>query len=194
MDICVYCGSSAGHDPAFRAAAESMGQHIGTGGHRLVYGGGKVGLMGAVADATLAAGGPVTGIMPQALVDREIAHKGLTDLIVVDSMHTRKTVMAEKSDAFVAMPGGAGTFEEIFEQWTWAQLGIHQKPVGFLNVDGYYDPLLAMIDRAAQAGFMKPEYATMVIVETEPDQLITRFADYEAPAPKWQDSAPAVRP
>src|ERR1700677_2759033 len=143
MILCVYCGTGFGADPAYLAATQALGRYCGTHGIEIVYGGGRGVLMGAVADAALAAGGRVIGVIPQALLDREIAHPGLSALHVVGSMHERKAKMAELSDAFVALPGGPGTLDETIEQWTWALLGIHAKPVGFLNVGGYYDPLAA---------------------------------------------------
>ncbi|GBQ32610.1 lysine decarboxylase [Gluconacetobacter azotocaptans DSM 13594] len=141
--------------------------------------------MGAVADGALAAGGEVIGVMPKALVEREIAHQGLTHLEVVPDMHVRKQRMSELASGFVTLPGGAGTLEEIFEQWTWAQLGIHNKPCGFLNVEGYFDPLLAMIAKTTREGFMKPEYASMLVVTSDPLELFELFDDYTPPARKW---------
>src|SRR5215472_15798509 len=156
MRICVFCGSSPGNDPAFVDAARATGEVLVEHDIELVYGGARVGLMGAVADAVLVAGGKTTGIMPRALVVREIAHQGLATLHIVDTMHERKTMMSDLSDGFIALPGGAGTLEEIFEQWTWAQLGIHQKPCGFLNVKGYFDPLSDMIGRSVSEGLHGP--------------------------------------
>jgi len=151
----------------------------------LVYGGARVGLMGAVADAVLVAGGRATGVTPRALVEREIAHQGLTTLHIVDTMHERKTMMSDLSDGFIALPGGAGTLEEIFEQWTWAQLGIHQKPCGFLNVKGYFDPLREMIGRSVSEGFMAPEYQSMLAFATDSRRLLAAFRAYRPPPPKW---------
>jgi uncharacterized protein (TIGR00730 family) len=151
--------------------------------------------MGAVADAVLAAGGQVTGVMPRALFEREIAHSGVSDMRVVGSMHERKELMADLSDAFIALPGGAGTLEEMFEQWTWSQLGIHEKPCGFLNVNGYFDPLLRMIEQMVNEGFLVQSFAAMLAVETEPDQLLARFRGYQPPPRKWaMPSVPAVQP
>jgi uncharacterized protein (TIGR00730 family) len=141
--------------------------------------------MGSVADAALAAGGQVIGIIPRALAESEISHQGLSELHLVETMHERKARMAELADAFIALPGGAGTLEEIFEQWTWAQLGVHGKPCGFLNVKGYFDPLLEMICRMTAQQFMRPEYASMLVVETEPEQLLAQFAAYRPPMRKW---------
>jgi len=172
MRICVFCGSSPGNDPAFVDAARATGKVLVEQEIELVYGGARVGLMGAVADAVLVAGGRATGIIPHALVEREIAHQGLTTLHIVDTMHERKTMMSDLSDGFIALPGGAGTLEEIFEQWTWAQLGFHQKPCGFLNVKGYFDPLRDMIGRSVSEGFMAPEYQSMLAFATDPRQSL----------------------
>jgi len=141
--------------------------------------------MGALADTVLSAGGQVTGVLPRALFDREIAHSGVSDMRVVQSMHERKQLMASLAQAFIALPGGAGTLEEIFEQWTWAQLGIHAKPCGFLNVNGYFDPLFALIERMVAEGFMARSFATMLAIETDPDRLLARFRAYQPPPQKW---------
>jgi uncharacterized protein (TIGR00730 family) len=154
FSVCVYCGSRPGHDALFARSAERVGQWIGAHGGQLVYGGGRNGLMGTVADATLAAGGRVIGVIPQALVEKEWAHTGCTELHVVANMHERKRIMAEHADAFLALPGGIGTFEEFFEVWTWRQLGYHDKPVGLLNLEGYYDGLLTFLGSAVKQGFM----------------------------------------
>src|SRR5579863_1949156 len=169
MRICVFCGSKSGHHQVYAAAAREMGTALARSNIELVYGGGRVGLMGEVADAALLSGGTVIGVMPRSLVEREIQHVSLTQLHVVASMHERKTKMADLADAFIALPGGAGTLEEIFEQWTWAQLGIHEKPCGFLNVNGYFDPLVAMIERMVEEGFVAPPSAAMLAVENDPD-------------------------
>jgi uncharacterized protein (TIGR00730 family) len=163
-----------------------MGEALGQAELRLVYGGGRVGLMGVVADAVLASGGQVTGVIPQALFDREIAHGGVQDMRIVGSMHERKEVMSSLSDGFVALPGGAGTLEEIFEQWTWWQLGIHAKPCGLLNVEGYFDLLVGMVERMVEEGFLAQPFAKMLAVEAEPVRLLARFRDYEPPIRKWQ--------
>jgi hypothetical protein len=153
--------------------------------------------MGALADEVLSAGGHVTGVMPRALFEREIAHPGVSDMRIVQSMHERKELMATLSDGFIALPGGAGTLEEIFEQWTWSQLGIHSKPCGFLNVNGYFDPLLAMIERMVAEGFMARSFAAMLAIETDPVRLLECFSVYQPPASKWSaqgDPTPRVRP
>ena len=183
--ICIYCGSAEGNDPAFKAEAVRAGTAIAQAGLTLIYGGGKVGLMGAVADAALAAGGDVTGVMPADLVSQEIAHPGITELRVVNSMHERKWAMAELADGFLCLPGGPGTFEEIFEQWTWAQLGFHSKPCGFVNVGGYYDLLRQTIQQMADRGFTTQPYADMLIYADTTEEAITRFAAYQPPPPKW---------
>lgn len=188
--ICVYCGSSPGTDPAFLDEAVRCGTLIAQAGLTLVYGGGKVGLMGAVADAALAAGGRVTGVMPQDLVDQEIAHRGLTDLRVVGSMHERKLAMADLSDGFLCLPGGPGTFEEIFEQWTWALLGIHAKPCGFVNVGGYYDLMRATIQQMADKGFIGQTYVDMLIYADSTAAALKAFESYQAPPPKWSTNKP----
>ncbi|MGE0582075.1 MAG: TIGR00730 family Rossman fold protein [Steroidobacteraceae bacterium] len=154
--VCVYCGSRSGGPPAYARAAAALGAAIAREGLTLVYGGGSVGLMGVVADEALAAGGRVVGVIPRILMRRELAHRGLTDLVVTDSMQGRKAKMAELSDAFIALPGGIGTLDELFEMWTWAQLGVHQKPCVLINTEGYYDDLLAFLDRAQRDGFLQP--------------------------------------
>ena len=188
--ICVYCGSSPGTDPRFLEEAIRCGTEIAKAGLTLVYGGGKVGLMGAVADAALAAGGKVTGVMPEDLVNQEIAHKGLTELRVVKSMHERKLAMAELSDGFLCLPGGPGTFEEIFEQWTWALLGIHAKPCGFVNVAGYYDLMRATIQQMADNGFIGQTYVDMLVYAETTPEVLAAFGTYVAPPPKWSTNKP----
>ncbi len=184
--LCVFCGSSSGFDPAFAAAAEAMGRAIATAGIGLVYGGGKVGLMGIVADAAMAAGGEVIGVIPQALADREVAHRGLTTLHIVESMHVRKALMADLSDGFIAMPGGIGTLEELFEIWTWGQLGDHAKPVALLNVNGFYDGLTGFLDGIVAAGFLRAEHRAMLTSGTDPQALIAAMRAYAPPAlGKW---------
>src|SRR5215207_8224445 len=160
--VCVFCGSSSGASPAYGEAARALGAHLAREGLTLVYGGASVGTMGVVADAALAAGGRVVGVIPRGLVAREIAHPGLTELVVVDSMHERKAAMADRADAFVALPGGLGTLEELFEVWTWGLLGIHAKPVALLDADGFYDPLLAFLDRAVDEGFVRAAQRAML--------------------------------
>jgi hypothetical protein len=189
--ICVFCGSSGGHDPRYRAAAEAVGRTLAGRGIELVYGGGNIGLMGAVADACLAAGGTVTGVIPESLMGKEVAgrpvdHRALTRLEVVDSMHTRKARMAELADGFIALPGGFGTFEEFCEILTWGQLGFHAKPMGLLNVSGFYDPLLALFDHAVREGFLRAENRAMALAATDLDGLLDAMADYRAePVSKW---------
>lgn len=186
MRLCVFCGSSAGQDPVYMASARLLGETLAKNGIELVYGGASVGLMGAVADAALAAGGHVIGVMPQALVDKEIAHGALSDLRVVGSMHERKAMMAELSDGFIALPGGLGTFEELFEVWTWAQLGYHKKPCALLNVAGFYDKLAGFLDDVVERGFVKPVHRAMLIVRDEPAALIEAIRAYEPPkVEKW---------
>jgi uncharacterized protein (TIGR00730 family) len=180
--ICVFAGSSPGAAPQFAEVARDLGRELALRGHGLVYGGGNVGLMGVVADAALAAGGHVTGVIPEFLVDRELAHRGLSRLEVVRSMHERKDTMAQLSDGFVALPGGFGTLEELFEVVTWAQLGLHDKPCGVLNVGGYYDSLLAFLDGAVTAQFVKNVHRSMLLVAAEARALLDRFDAYVAPA------------
>jgi uncharacterized protein (TIGR00730 family) len=172
FSLCVYCGSRPGAGPAYAQAARSVGEWIGSHGGQLVYGGGHNGLMGLLADATLAAGGRVVGIIPKALVEREWAHKGCSELHVVDTMHERKRMMAERADAFLALPGGIGTFEEFFEVWTWRQLGYHDKPVGLLNVDGYYDGLLGFMKTGVDQQFMGPWQMELIRVGSDWQQLL----------------------
>lgn len=188
--ICVFCGSNVGRDPAYEAAAVEVGTALGKAGLKLVYGGGKIGLMGAVADAAIAAGGEVVGVMPRALAEREIAHAGLSELHVVESMHQRKTMMADLADGFITLPGGAGTLEEFFEQWTWAQLGIHGKPCGLLNVSGYFTPLVAMLEKIVTEGFVAARYVEMLVVESSVEQMLRRFASYTPPPKKWEVPKP----
>lgn len=172
FSICVYCGSRTGANPAFGRVAAQVGHWIGTHGGQLVYGGGRSGLMGRVADAALAAGARVVGVIPQALVEREHAHRGCTELLVVQTMHERKRLMAEHADAFLALPGGIGTFEEFFEAWTWRQLGYHDKPVGLLNQGGYYDAMLEFLRHSVDAGFMENTQMRMVTTHDHPHRLL----------------------
>jgi uncharacterized protein (TIGR00730 family) len=184
--VCVFCGSNGGAGELYAEAARSFGRTLAERGLRLVYGGAAVGLMGELADAALTAGGEVVGVIPQALVEREIAHAGLTDLHPVKSMHERKALMSDLSDAFVALPGGAGTLEELFEIWTWGQLGHHEKPVGLLNVAGFFDALIAFVDHQVEERFMRVEHRNMLIVEDDPERLLARFETYRAPVvEKW---------
>ncbi|PVY76477.1 hypothetical protein C8D92_105230 [Tamilnaduibacter salinus] len=186
MNIAVFCGSSEGHDAVYRLEAERLGSWLAGAGVHLVFGGGRVGLMGAIADAVLAGGGEVTGVIPASLAEKEIAHEGLTDLKVVPDMHTRKATMAQLADAFIAMPGGAGTLEELFEVWTWAQLGYHGKACALFNVNGYYDPLLSFVEGMTDAGFLWPDHRDMLLVESDPASLVERIRTYRAPVGKWQ--------
>ncbi|KAB8316941.1 TIGR00730 family Rossman fold protein [Tolypothrix campylonemoides VB511288] len=177
--VCVFCGSSMGVQPAYQQAALAMGEALARRELGLVYGGGNVGLMGTIADATLAAGGEVIGVIPDFMVAKEIAHTGLTQLHIVNSMHERKTMMAQLSDAFVALPGGYGTLEEFCEVLTWAQLGLHQKPFGLLNVNGYYSPLLKFFDQAVTEEFLRPVHRSLVLEAAEPENLLDLLADYQ---------------
>jgi uncharacterized protein (TIGR00730 family) len=180
--ICVFCGSSFGRSPAFRDNAVRVGAEIARRGLGLVYGGGRVGLMGVVADAALAAGGPVVGVIPDPLATREIAHHGLTELHVVPGMHERKALMASRSMAFLTMPGGVGTYEEFFEILSWAGLGIHRKPIGLLNVEGYFDPLLALLEFGAEQGFIRDAFLAPLITSDNPENLIGDLLTYTPPA------------
>lgn len=184
--LCVFCGSSPGFDPVHAGAARALGAALGKAGIDLVYGGGRVGLMGVVADAAMAAGARATGVIPQALAALEVEHRGLSALHVVGSMHERKAMMADLADGFVALSGGIGTFEELFEIWTWGQLGDHEKPVALLNVAGFYDKLTGFIDDVVAAGFLRDEHRAMLIVESDADRLIARMQAYRPPAlAKW---------
>jgi uncharacterized protein (TIGR00730 family) len=186
----VYAGSATGNKPSFREAAVRFASELAAQGIELVYGGGAVGLMGAVADAALDEGGKVIGVIPQSLVDAEVAHTGLTELRVVESMHERKTVMAELGDAFIALPGGVGTVEELLEAWAWLILGHHSKPVTLLNVDGYWDRLLGMTRRMAVSGFMSSEeYETLVPVRDSAEFLAT-ISSWKPPPPRWRAPLP----
>lgn len=176
FSLCVYCGSRPGADPAYAEAARIVGREIGRRGWRLVYGGGRAGLMGVVADAALAAGAPTVGVIPQSLMRREVGHTGLHELHVVETMHQRKMMMAERSDAFLALPGGIGTFEEFFEVWSWRQLGYHDKPVALLNVGAYYDALLAFLKQAEQFGLMSAEQHALIDVGSDPIALLDTIA------------------
>ena len=173
--IAVYCGASHGASPIFDEAARAMGRALVAQNINLVYGGGNVGLMGVIADEVLRLGGEVSGVIPRQLVDRELAHAGLTRLFVVKDMHERKAMMAELSDGFIALPGGMGTLEELFEMLTWSQLGIHSKPIGALNVDGFYDPLVTFIAHQRDHGFVRPHHASLLLVDHQPDALIARL-------------------
>ena len=184
--LCVFCGSTPGRRPEYAAATRVFGRLLVERGYGMVYGGGHVGLMGVVADAVLEAGGEVIGVMPHALIAREIGHRGLTTMHVVDSMHERKALMADLADAFVALPGGVGTFEEMFEAITWTQLGVHAKPCGLLNVDGFFADLLRFLDHSWAEGFIKPETRAIVKASADPADLLDQLAAAEMPAvPRW---------
>jgi uncharacterized protein (TIGR00730 family) len=187
--LCVFCGSSPGARPAYGEAAEELGRLLVAEGIGLVYGGGKVGLMGRLADAVLAEGGEAIGVLPEALVAKEIGHPGLEDLRVVGSMHERKALMADLSDGFVALPGGLGTVEELFEVYTWSQLGLHRKPCALLDVDGYYEGVATWLTHAVEERFLREDHREMLIVEHEPRTLIERLRRFEPAAivPKWID-------
>jgi uncharacterized protein (TIGR00730 family) len=182
--ICIYAGSNPGRDPAYADAAATLGAELAGRGIGIVYGGGKVGLMGAVADAALAAGGEVVGVMPQDLIDREIGHPGLTGMHIVASMHERKAMMAELAHAFIALPGGAGTLEELIEMFTWLQLGLHRKPIGVLNVSGYYDGLADLFDHAVREGFIREPHRASLHIEDSPGALLERFREWTPPVQK----------
>ncbi len=194
--VCVFCGSNPGRRPEYLAGAAELGRLLAARGLRVVYGGAHVGTMGALADAVLAAGGEITGVIPEHLVDAEVAHRGLTDLRVVASMHERKALMAELSGAFVALPGGLGTLEEFAEVVTWAQLGLHAKPTGLLNLLGYYDGLLAFLDHASEERFLRPAHREMVISRPDPGSLLAAISGAAARSPaaaphKWMDATGA---
>ena len=188
--ICVFCGSNFGSRPEYSAAAEALGYSLAARGIGLVYGGGKVGLMGKIADAVLSSGGTVTGVIPRALMLKEIGHEGLTELKIVNSMHERKALMAELADGFIALPGGFGTLDEFCEILTWAQLGLHHKPCGLLNVGGYYDHFSRLLDHAVAEQFLRPLHRAMVISDADPQSLLCRMREYEAPLTgKWIDQS-----
>jgi uncharacterized protein (TIGR00730 family) len=188
--LCIFCGSSKGGRQVYAEAARALGAALTRRRIGLVFGGGRVGLMGVVADTVLDGGGEVIGVIPEALVAKELAHNGVGDLRVVSSMHERKALMAELADAFVALPGGYGTFEEFCEVITWAQLGLHRKPCGLLNVDGFYDPLLAFFDHAVAERFIRPAHRSLILEERDPERLLDRLASFQAPpVEKWIDRA-----
>jgi uncharacterized protein (TIGR00730 family) len=184
--LCVFCGANFGRRPAYRLAAEQIGGLLAQRGTTLVYGGGNVGLMGALADAALAGGGRVVGVIPRALAEKEIAHTGLSEMHVVGSMHERKALMADLADAFLSLPGGFGTWDEFCEALTWSQLGLQKKACAFLNVEGYYDALLALTERAAEDGFIREEHRKLLLVDGDAEMLLDRLENYDVPfVPKW---------
>jgi uncharacterized protein (TIGR00730 family) len=185
--LCVFCGSSTGGPPAHTEAARRLGTLLGGRGIGVVYGAGHVGLMGVLADATLAAGGAVVGVIPQSLVDKELAHRGLSELRVVRTMHERKALMADLADGFLALPGGYGTADELFEVLTWAQLGLHAKPIGLVNVESFFDPLLAWLDRCVRERFLRPEHRALLLEADSPERLLDRLLRHRAApeTPKW---------
>jgi len=186
--VCVFAGANTGKNGRYAAVSRQLGERLVERGWSLVYGGGSVGLMGEVADAVLSLGGQVVGVIPDFLATKELLHPGLTETIVTQDMHTRKASMAERADAFIALPGGLGTFEEFFEVLTWAQLGVHRKPIGLLNIDGFYDPLLQLIDHAIESGFVRPEHRDLLEADAEPDRLIDKLIHKQMPQlPKWTD-------
>jgi uncharacterized protein (TIGR00730 family) len=188
--VAVYCGSNAGNDPAYAAAAASLGRLLADRGIRLVYGGGQVGLMGVIADAVLERGGDVHGVITEALVAKEVSHPGLARLQVVGTMHERKAVMADAAGAFIMLPGGFGTLDEFFEVLTWTQLGIHAKPCGILDTAGFFDPLRALVDGAVAAGFVHPAHGDMIVVDEEPGRLLDRLAGWSpVTVSKWLNRA-----
>ena len=188
--ICVFCGSSPGGNVAYRDAADALGRLLASSGRRVVFGGGKVGLMGVLADSALRHGGEVVGVIPRSLVDLEVAHEGLTDLRIVDSMHQRKQVMSDLADAFLVLPGGFGTLEEFFEVWTWGQLGLHRKPYGLLNVSSYFDSLLSFLDHVVHERFVSAQHRDLLLVDDDPEALLARLDRHVVHAtPKWIDRA-----
>ncbi|PKD40257.1 TIGR00730 family Rossman fold protein [Methylomonas sp. EFPC1] len=182
--ICIYCGSSPGRLDAYGEAAQALAQALVSRNIRLIYGGAGIGIMGTVADQVLKLGGQAIGVIPKALAHKEVAHPNLSELHVTQSMHERKMLMAELADGFIALPGGIGTLEELFEIWTWAQLGFHQKPCGVLNVAGYYDALISFLDHVTAEQFVKPHHRGMLMVESDPNLLLDRYVSYQAPAVK----------
>lgn len=190
--ICVFCGSSRGVRPSYATAARDFGARLVAHGYGLVYGGGNVGLMGELADSVLAAGGEVIGVIPNSLVVREVGHRGLTELVVVRTMHERKAKMAALSDAFVALPGGFGTFDEFCEVLTWAQLGIHDKPCALYDVEGYFEPLITLFDHAVAEGFLRREFRGLVLAERDPERLFARLESWQPPPnERWADRSEA---
>lgn len=192
--ICVFCGASTGRDPRYAAAAAAVGERLAQRGIRLVYGGGRLGLMGAVADAALAAGGEVVGVIPRGLVDRELAHPGLTRLEVVGTLHERKARMSELADAFIALPGGLGTLEELAEVLSWAQLDLHAKPIGLLDVGGYFEALEAFLDRAVAEGFVAARHRGLLLRDEDFDELLEQFTAWQPPSGRFQRPRPVEPP
>jgi uncharacterized protein (TIGR00730 family) len=192
--ICVFCGASAGAAPGYAQTASALGTELAGRGIGVVYGGGRLGLMGVVADSALAAGGEVVGVIPRGLVDRELAHGGLTELHVVKTMHERKALMNELSDGFVTLPGGLGTLEEVAEVVSWAQLGLHAKPIGVLNVAGYFDGLVDWLARAVSDGFVRPEHGALLLVEAELAKLLAAMEEHRPPRPRFPAVDPGVEP
>jgi len=188
--ICVFCGASSGNDPRYATAATAVGEGLARRGIQLVYGGGRLGLMGSVADGALAAGGRVVGVIPRGLVDRELAHTGVSELRVVETLHERKAVMAELSDAFIALPGGLGTLEELAEVLSWAQLDLHTKPIGLLDVGGYFAPFEAFLDHAVAEGFIAERHRRLLLVDDDLDRLLAAFAEWRAPAGRFARPRP----
>jgi hypothetical protein len=187
--LCVFCGSNPGTNPIFSETAHRLGAALALRKITLIYGGARVGLMGRVADGALSAGGDVVGILPRFMTKKELAHAGLTELLLVDSMHERKALMAERAEGFIALPGGYGTLEELFEILTWSQLSLHKKPIGLLNIDGFYDPLIAQIDYAVRDGFLRPGHRELLVVDTEVEPLLDRLTLHPAAEPpsKWTE-------
>lgn len=184
--VCVFCGSSEGAREDYAAAARGLGRAMAGRGLRLIFGGGQVGLMGVVADAVMEAGGEAVGVMPKSLLEKEIGHQRLTELQVVGTMHERKALMADLADAFVALPGGYGTFEEFLEVLTWAQLSLHEKPCGLLNVAGFYEPLITLFDHAVEEGFVRPDHRSLALLEEDPQRLLDLLESHVPPATeKW---------
>ena len=192
--ICVFCGASTGRDPRYAAAAAAVGERLAQRGIRLVYGGGRLGLMGAVADAALAAGGEVVGVIPRGLVDRELAHPGLTRLEVVGTLHERKARMSELADAFIVLPGGLGTLEELAEVLSWAQLDLHAKPIGLLDVGGYFEALEAFLDRAVAEGFVAARHRGLLLRDEDFDELLEQFTAWQPPSGRFQRPRPVEPP
>jgi uncharacterized protein (TIGR00730 family) len=188
----VFCGSSTGRGEGYADAARQLGRTLAERDIGLVYGGASVGTMGVLADAALAAGGEVVGVIPQHLIDREVAHDGLTELRVVETMHERKALMADLSGGFIALPGGAGTMDELFEAWTWAQLGLHAKPIGILDVAGFYAALQELTSHMVAEGFLQQDYRDMLRVHTDPGELVTSLTSYKPPSPKWSSTRPSA--